>query len=671
MILNSLRLTDFGTFKGSQELILRPKPNRPIVLFGGKNGAGKSTILEAIRLCFYGSQALGNRVSKEQYLSYLRLKIHRNPNFIIQPNYASLSLEFEYADLQGIHTYRITRGWQDHGTKITEDFQVEQDGKALDEVSSEHWQDFIRDLIPIGVSQLFFFDGEKIQELAEDSSDQGALMTAVKLLLGVDVVERLDADLGVYLSRTLAQRKTRETGQLATYESGLENARASLKEKTTKRDQALAQLSEVKRSLDAAEQQLASSGGNFAQNREGLLRERHRVKTELAQTRADLREMCADLLPFALCQDLCLKLRSSLQSEEEAAERRAGVAFASRASAEIRKSLPKERDLWPSSVDAKLRRKVAERITELLNEIAGPLDDRILHGCSVEERRNLLIWIERATTEVPLRTLTLSKKTEQLSREEHRLEAELKKIPEEDTLRPMLSNLQQLYKELAELEQRLATQSVEIQGLERSIGELTNKCKEESNQIALNFAEEARIAMVPKVRATLDEFKAALILRKIRSLEDAVTDCFNVLCRKKDHMRRISIDPSTFRVTIKDKNGDPIPKAQLSAGEKQVYAISMLWALGKTSGRPLPVIVDTPLARLDRDHRTLLAEHYFPNASHQVLVLSTDTEVDEEYFERLAPSISKAYLLSFDQDERFTSAGPGYFWRKEHEVIKA
>jgi hypothetical protein len=56
----------------------------------------------------------------------------------------------------------------------------------------------------------------------------------------------------------------------------------------------------------------------------------------------------------------------------------------------------------------------------------------------------------------------------------------------------------------------------------------------------------------------------------------------------------------------------------------------MLWALAKTSGRPLPIIIDTPLARLDSDHRKLLAQHYFPVASHQMLILSTDTEIAPE-----------------------------------------
>jgi DNA sulfur modification protein DndD len=88
----------------------------------------------------------------------------------------------------------------------------------------------------------------------------------------------------------------------------------------------------------------------------------------------------------------------------------------------------------------------------------------------------------------------------------------------------------------------------------------------------------------------------------------------------------------------------------------------VLWALARTSGRPLPVIIDTPLGRLDSDHRRLLVQNYFPHASHQTVILSTDTEVDQPYFEEPRPWTSKAYLLDFDPAEHSTKVASGYFW---------
>lgn len=110
-----------------------------------------------------------------------------------------------------------------------------------------------------------------------------------------------------------------------------------------------------------------------------------------------------------------------------------------------------------------------------------------------------------------------------------------------------------------------------------------------------------------------------------------------------------------------DADGRELHKSSLSAGEKQVYATAMLWALAHTSGRELPMIIDTPLARLDSEHRTALVERYFPAASHQVIVLSTDTEVDSELLDRLMPNVSHSYHLDYDHDRRATSVRPGYF----------
>ena len=118
-----------------------------------------------------------------------------------------------------------------------------------------------------------------------------------------------------------------------------------------------------------------------------------------------------------------------------------------------------------------------------------------------------------------------------------------------------------------------------------------------------------------------------------------------------------------------------MPKKELSAGEKQMYAISILWALADVSGRPLPIVIDTPLGRLDADHRSHLIEQYFPHASHQVIILSTDTEIDEEYFSELQPAMSHAIRLDYNHEEVRTEVGDGYFWKRksksEQEAVSA
>ena len=150
---------------------------------------------------------------------------------------------------------------------------------------------------------------------------------------------------------------------------------------------------------------------------------------------------------------------------------------------------------------------------------------------------------------------------------------------------------------------------------------------------------------------------------KIDKLSQRVTESFRFLLRKKTLVQQVQIDPVSFAISLFDDNGQPIPKHRLSEGEKQVFAVSVLWGLAQSSPRPLPAIIDTPMARLDSEHRLHLIERYFPNASHQVIILSTDTEVDQDFYAKLQPHIARAYHLNYDESEKVTIAREGYFWQ--------
>lgn len=95
-----------------------------------------------------------------------------------------------------------------------------------------------------------------------------------------------------------------------------------------------------------------------------------------------------------------------------------------------------------------------------------------------------------------------------------------------------------------------------------------------------------------------------------------------------------------------------------------MLAVSILWALARASGRPLPAIIDTPLGRLDATHRAHLVERYFPNASHQVVLLSTDKEIDQGTFQNLRGSVGRSYRLEHNNATSETQIQTGYFWNE-------
>lgn len=169
---------------------------------------------------------------------------------------------------------------------------------------------------------------------------------------------------------------------------------------------------------------------------------------------------------------------------------------------------------------------------------------------------------------------------------------------------------------------------------------------------------------ITKVQSTLDQFRQRLTLRKLNQLETTVTKCFLFLLHKSNLVHRIEIDAQTFQLQLYDHQGQQIPKHRLSAGEKQLLATAFLWGLAQISGRRLPIAIDTPLGRLDSSHRTNLLNRYFPTVSHQVILLSTDTEIGRSETEQLHQqnTIARQYLLHYDLGQQQTTIKVGYFW---------
>jgi DNA sulfur modification protein DndD len=197
----------------------------------------------------------------------------------------------------------------------------------------------------------------------------------------------------------------------------------------------------------------------------------------------------------------------------------------------------------------------------------------------------------------------------------------------------------------------------------RDAMESLRRLRDLDQKYSKSMSHDQGIELAANTRAMLSDFAELTKQRKLAILEQEFIKSFSKLARKDDMDILAKICPKTFNVTLFDKNGKDINKKKLSAGEKQIYAIAMLEALGRTSGRNLPIIIDTPLGRLDSKHRTKLVKNYFPTASHQVLILSTDTEIDEGFYRDLSPEISHAFSVDYDSSEGNSTFNEGYFWR--------
>jgi DNA sulfur modification protein DndD len=666
MLLKRLVLHNFGTYAGSQELNLQTAPEKTVILIGGKNGAGKSTLLEAIRLCLHGQMSDRLLTTRERYERYLLAKMHRGSPNDLPVKSSFIEVEFDYGDQDGVRNYKARRSWQRKPSGgITETFQLSADDSPVSDVDAGHWQEFIQELIPMGVSDLFFFDGEKVQLLAEDESDRLTLAEAVKNLLGTDIIERLHADVSIYRSRAVQSvAEEANAPDIDVLNATVDLMRDRLTQTVAAANEASNRMEALRIDVMDLEQRIQEKGGSYAKNRGKLEERKQLLSARVAALEALIREKAHALLPVTFAPKLLKATVAQLALEQDL---RFQCVLEDALGKAARATLTRLKKLTLKRGAANIPLGDLPEFEKILSVIKSThktqeWDAPMIHDLSNADEQQIRSWATEALDTLPKELKRTSEELETLYREQQNVERDLAQIPPEETLHPLLDELRALHKRLADCANEAIQKNTEVEQAQQAIANAEGNYRRAVDTLAATSLHRESLQKAARVQQVLTEFKSAMIERKLKQVEIELTNCFNQLSRKR--LRRvITINPHSFQVTIKDEHDRAISKQELSAGEKQIYAISILWALGKVSGRPLPIIIDTPLARLDRDHRALLGRRYFPYASHQVIVLSTDTEIDNDFIPLLGDSVARTYELSFDSASQSTKVTEGYFAR--------
>ena len=668
MIFETLTLVDFGVFKGLQQFDLVPRikygVRRPIVLFGGLNGSGKTSMLMAIRLALHGRQALGFGTSQKKYETLLARLFHRDGGSRATAEKMSITLHFTYSSLGGATRYTVERAWKKGKRDISEHFSLLADGKAIESADPEQAQAFLTQLIPVGVADLFFFDGEKIAELATEDGGE-MLAESVQRLLGLDIVLKLKSDLDVY-GRRQGRRRAHTGKDASDIESlflEIERTKSEVDAKYHKiRQEIEPAIQTIRIDLDKLEGRLAERGGAWAVSRDAFQQKLNQLLEKKELLEAKVRELASDLLPLALAPSIVVDLITQLESE---CDRGANL--------NLRHALEQRR----STLEEKLRAAgLGRNIDAVINTVVGMFEDtssgelKGLHCLGESDRGKLLsdLAVKLPATKDAARALKgdLAALDEELAFVSGRISA----APSEEQLKDDFDMLKQANQSLGDLlaQKRLLLEEVRVL-VWRQI-ELVRRVKKNYAHSLSDDSTQQVSRRVTAIKGTLDAFSERLVARKTALLAETFLESFRRLIRKSALISSAEIDPKTLTLKLVGMRGEEIQKSQLSAGERQLFAVAMLDALAKTSGRAIPIIIDTPLGRLDSRHRSNLVKHYLPHASHQVVVLSTDTEVDEKFFSELGSSISHAYHLDFDEAAGATTASEGYFWRRKERGIQ-
>lgn len=679
MIITKVILTDYGVYGGKNEFDLAPAPDRPIILVGGTNGAGKTTLFEAIPLCLYGISAADRRITKKAYEEFLAKKIHRYQKSSVMADRASVTVQFKFYHNSKEVEYRVDRSWQKSYGRIEEHLDIKKRTSSrahferLDTMEASHWQSFVSDLIPKGILRLFFFDGEKVVKMAKEGLEDAVIRDSFKSLLGIEVAEQLHADLQVNLTRNLTGDDKQLQKEIARCEAERQDTDKEVVRLCERLAQKQTDMDALSNEIESAESDISKIGGAFASGRNDAKTRLGDARSEYEVARRRISDMCADVLPLALIPGHLDELLKQLDSDSAISQDRAGIRILDD---KIRAMSDLLRDAYKNAeLSSHQKRIITSSITRFIKkENALVAEGTPIFGLSESQTAAIKGIINRANHKL---LPALRKETASLvkwDKEIATLESAIASAPADDEIGPLISRVAELNSQRGALQEEMNYMGEKIASNRALLQHIDTKMRDLMSKAYKGKKTKEQIRLTHEVQKVLEEFIDRLRAKKIRLLERYLLDATGILLHKKNLIHRIRIDPKSFEITIYDRDGKPKPKYLLSEGEKQMFATSVLWALAKTSGRPLPFMIDTPLARLDDAHRTSIVKRFLPAASHQTLVFSTDTEIEEPEYRMMSESVSKSYLLAFDEDAGSTSPRSGYFWDlgvKEDDKIVA
>ncbi len=663
MIFTELVLENFGAYAGRNIINLRPENNgsiHPIILVGGMNGGGKTTLMDAMRLALYGHRA---QCSSRNNISYSDFLTQSANNKITSGQVTNIELSFEQIYDNHWQEFKIIRSWNKHPQDGKDSLSVIREG-SYDTILEENWDEYIEAILPLGISNLFLFDGEQVKELAESDEPSTSVIEAINTLLGLELSKKLAVDLDVLVSRKQKSLASKE--QLQTIEEIENKIAQQQQELETRKDN----LETLQGSLKKAQQKLTRNQNKFRKEGGKIAAESNQLQEKiklLAKTveeqRERLRKIAETSLPLLLVSDLLsaaisqgkqeVKIHKFQQAKDIIAER-------------DRKLLTYlQQETLGEDTITKVKSFITQENKILINSLQSQQGDYL--DITEEELQQLISLPKDSLSYLKQSATEIIAKLQQLELAKEQIESQLATAAAPEEYKKLDNAVKKSQKEVNKSQTIYLTEQYKIETLDKEIEykqqEIKKILQQYGTQAIDNIEEEHLINTVARVQDTLTIFREKLALKKLNKLETEVTECFRYLLHKSNLVHRVAIETETYRITLYDPQGQLLPKQRLSAGEKQLLAIAFLWSLARVSGKNLPVAIDTPLGRLDSSHRTNLIQRYFPSASHQVILLSTDTEIGKEEIAilRAENAIAHEYLLQYNQEQRQTKIVEGYF----------
>lgn len=665
----ALEVEDIFAYRGASRVDFDAcTDTRNIVIVSGRNGAGKTSLLNAIKLLFLGAEddSLrrvsfgGAAISPKHFVLGQQGRWYGVFNTHAQGADARARVALEWEDAG--RRYRAERSFRRIASSFEEAIVATVDGKPMEKPDS-----ILPQLLPREVVPFFFFDGEQIQSIAD--AEVGREQAEIERLLGLSFVAALIREVELYtknkqragipeharLRIVQAENAKREAEARADLAS---NARVVI-------DSEVLELQAERRRLDIERNRLrtgiAESERLRMTGRIGILRQDH------ARLALEVAEQLPTESPWLTNLQL---VREAFRALDEELNRNADPGVAQRLHHELPVELLRRLALQspPVSLADNQKQQFQQDVEEALDAFGITVhapSNPLLNSLSPRQvqalYRRFLVWSEKGANLVSAHAERL-RAIRQVQRESQQIQRDLDEA--EITTDEARQRFDALSAQILELEQRereradkAAEHRIEEQQARRAIAEAQDAITRAEREFDAVSRQNQGYQLGLKVKQALEDYRRQRRAQIRQAVEARLNEHIGVLLGPSQLIKSVRLD-ELFNMTYYDAQDDEVARRSISAGMRQLVAMSMLWALKDEANRPLPVVIDTPLGRIDRQNRALLMTDYFPRAGNPLVLLPTNSELAAEDYALLSPHIAKRYeIINTDgKDARIVDA---------------
>lgn len=683
MFIDRISLNNFRVYKGQNTIDLSIIRNRNVSIISGNNGFGKTSLLTSLVWCLYGKLMgeVDERYRKEVYesggyksycrkifnrIAYDQIDISKQAYYnaglkekeilekIADLSTFSVSVRFKQIFIPVIpcNSLEIVRSYNIETE--TETLVILIDGQINELTKKVGSEIFINDFIlRKEIAKFFFFDAEKIVELAEISSidDKRNLSRAYGEVLGIKKYLDLKNNLENLRLRLKKNNSTAaEQERLEKLNKQFEQNVSMLDNLSIVSDEKEEELGLKRLTSDRFQEQLIREGSSITLEE---MKEFREIKEHLQEENLRLKNRMKDMMemaPLAIAGIKLEQVRNQIESEQTQKDKKNNDELLKRKSKALKKAITSGIQL------NELKREQLFTLIENTLLPTGSQNHKILFDFSAEQENNFYAVYDNLQN-------SFSKNFKILSTDLKKLQTSLsiinRKLSDAESkerdpvIQTIRNNKTRIDGEIKDLEKDWVDTKAQVVSIQKEQNNLALQISELQKKINAENIDKAKDEVAQKLIKNLEMFIYKLKIRKKESLEQNILKELNVLMHKQNFIDKVNvvIQGDLIDIDLYDIHQRLIDKNSLSKGEQQLYATALLKALVEESHIRFPVFIDSPLQKFDKEHARNIISDFYPTVSEQVILFPLlEKELNKDEFTLLYPKIADCYLIQHNSN---------------------